>query len=72
MEPLKSECAGIIMTGDLNAPPHEKLHGVFREFGFTSTHEVPGGGGVELRIWVPVTDSGVCRRAVLSISWCLL
>jgi hypothetical protein len=40
MEPLKGSCAGIVMTGDLNAPPDEALHATMAEAGFLSAHKV--------------------------------
>jgi hypothetical protein len=40
MEPLKASCAGIVMTGDLNAPPDEALHATMAEAGFLSAHKV--------------------------------
>lgn len=40
MEPLKPGCAGIIVTGDLNAPPSEDVHAIMRRYGFASAHEV--------------------------------
>jgi hypothetical protein len=40
MEPLKGSCAGIVMTGDLNAPPDEALHATMAEADFLSAHKV--------------------------------
>uniref|UniRef100_A0A383VFS8 Endonuclease/exonuclease/phosphatase domain-containing protein n=1 Tax=Tetradesmus obliquus TaxID=3088 RepID=A0A383VFS8_TETOB len=43
MEPLKGSCAGIVMTGDLNAPPDEALHAAMAEAGFLSAHKAAHG-----------------------------
>lgn len=40
VDPLKCCCAGIIVTGDLNAPPDEELHSIMAAHGFLSTHRV--------------------------------
>lgn len=43
MEPVLSEAAGCIILGDMNAPPNEDLHRLFRRRGFRSAHRAVHG-----------------------------
>lgn len=45
MEPLGPSCAGMVITGDLNAPPGEGAHLVLHKAGFRSASQVGGGLG---------------------------
>jgi len=45
MEPLRHSCAGIVITGDLNAPPGEATHTAFTKAGYASASQVGLGFG---------------------------
>lgn len=44
MESVKADgCAGVVVTGDLNAPPQEDVHAIFQKHGYYSANKVRAG-----------------------------
>ncbi|WIA32521.1 hypothetical protein OEZ86_003335 [Tetradesmus obliquus] len=73
MEPLKGSCAGIVMTGDLNAPPDEALHAAMAEAGFLSAHKAAHGSEPSHTwpsgIQAPLMDEGEPHCADYVYAW---
>ncbi|KAF6261280.1 Endonuclease/exonuclease/phosphatase [Scenedesmus sp. NREL 46B-D3] len=73
MEPVKASCAGIVMTGDLNAPPDEALHAAMAAAGFLSAHKAANGSEPSFTwpsgIQAPLMDEGEPHCADYVYAW---
>jgi hypothetical protein len=62
MDPLRADCAGVVITGDLNAPPGEGTHLALRRGGYSSASQLANGGEPKVTwpsgLVAPLMDEG--------------